>query len=75
MTAESVVIVPNPDRSETIVEHTTFHSDKPTEESTVMDTLAYDPQTNFNGRVEIFKRHVQKIIHAMQFNKWAQEEN
>lgn len=75
MTAQSVVVAPNPDRTESIVEESTFHSDSPTEESTVMDTLAYDPQGNINGRVEIFKRHVQKIIHAMQFNKWAQEEN
>jgi hypothetical protein len=76
MTAESTVIAPNPDRTETVVEQTTFHADTPLKDSTSthMDTFAYDNQGNLNGRVEIFKNHVQRIIQAMKFKQWSEEQ-
>jgi hypothetical protein len=71
MTAESVVLAPNPDRSETIVERSVFSSN----DGTQMDTYAYEAQGSIDGRVEIFKRHVRGIITAMQFKQWSEEES
>ena len=71
MTAESVALAPNPDKSETIVEKSIFSN----KEGTQMDTYAYDAQGSIDGRVEIFKRHVRSIITAMQFKQWSEEEN
>lgn len=39
-----------------------------------MDTFAYENQGNLNGRVEIFKNHVQRIIQAMKFKQWSEEQ-
>jgi hypothetical protein len=70
MNAQSIVLAPNPDRSETVVERSVFTGDGETQ----MDTYAYDAQGSIDGRVEIFKRHVRNIITAMQFKKWSDEE-
>ena len=76
LTAESTVIAPNPDRTETVVEQTTFHADTPVKNSTSthMDTFAYECQGSLNGRVDIFKTHVQRIIQAMKFKEWSEEQ-
>jgi hypothetical protein len=58
MTAQSVVLAPNPDMSESIVERSILSG----KEQATMDTYAYEPQGSINSRVEIFKIHVQKII-------------
>lgn len=67
MKAESVVLGTNPDLSETVIERSVFSDN-------LQDTYAFDPQGSIDGRVEIFKRHVRSIIHAMQFKKWSEEE-
>ena len=64
MSIESVVVAPNPDRSELLVERSIIHADTPLKfsETTSMDTFAYTNEGSINSRVEIFKTHVQKIV-------------
>ena len=71
MKAESVVLAPNPDKSETAIERTVFND---RESNTAMDTFAYDTQGSMDNRVNIFKRHVRNIIKAIRFNQFSEEE-
>lgn len=57
--------------SETVVEQSLFQPEK--EDTTTMNTYAYDAQGSVNNRVEIFKRHVQNIIAAMKFKQWSEK--
>lgn len=75
LSLEADIVGPNPNGTAYIAEKSILRPNLASKAvQSLMDTYVFDVQGAKTGKVEVFKNKVVKIQRALQFSKWAAEE-